>query len=720
MSSESHHFVATCPGGLEGLLADELTRLGAADVSRQQGGVGFSGPLELAYRACLWSRVGNRILLPLARFAATDAEALYAGARELDWTAVMQPGATIAVRFGGIRPAVGHTHYGSLKVKDALVDSMRAATGERPDVDVEHADLRVHVYQVGEAVTLSLDLSGESLHRRGYRRPGGLAPLKENLAAAMLLRAGWPEIAAAGGPLVDPFCGSGTLLVEGALMAGDVAPGLLRTQWGFLGWQGHDDACWKGLVDEALERREQGLQAVPPVIGYDHDAQAVRAALQTVADADLTGTIHVERRELARLQAPAKASAPGLVITNPPYGERLGSDASLVPLYARLGELLRREFPGWTAMVLNGAGAELGLRPDRRWSVRNGPIQCSLERFVLGETGPTAAGTADGEEEAAASLVNRVRKNRRRLKGWLKRTGVSCYRLYDADIPEYALAVDRYQTLEAGPWLHVQEYAAPKSVDARDAGRRLRQALGALPAAAEVAPEQVALKVRQRQKGKAQYQRQGHEGRYYTVDEGGARLLVNFTDYLDTGLFLDHRPVRGWIGANVAGRSFLNLFAYTGAATVHAARGGASRTTSVDLSKTYLDWARRNLEANGQQAGNVHRLVHADCLEWLRENAEARGDPGYDVILLDPPSFSNSARMKATLDVQRDHAALIHAATRLLNDEGVLIFSTNLRRFHLETDALRGLRLEDCTDWSIPPDFQRNHRIHRCWFIHRC
>ncbi len=718
MSSEPHHYVATCPGGLEGLLADELGRLGAVDVTRQQGGVGFNGPLEVAYRACLWSRVGNRVLLPLARFAAADAEALYAGARELDWTAVMRPGATIAVRFGGIRPAVGHTHYGSLKVKDALVDSVRAVTGERPDVDVEHADVRVHVYQVGEAVTLSLDLSGESLHRRGYRRPGGAAPLKENLAAAMLLRAGWPDIAEGGGALVDPFCGSGTLLVEGAFMAGDVAPGLLRTRWGFLGWQGHDEDCWKRLVDEALERREQGLPRVPPIIGYDHDAQAVRTALQTVADADLNGVVHVERRELARLAAPPAATVPGLVITNPPYGERLGSDASLVPLYARLGEVLRREFPGWTAMVLNGAGAELGLRPDRRWTVRNGPIQCSLERFVLGDASEPATDAATGAADAAEPLVNRVRKNQRRLKGWLKRTGTSCYRLYDADIPEYALAVDRYQTLEAGPWLHVQEYAAPKSVDARDAGRRLRQALAALPGATGVAPDQVALKVRRRQKGKAQYQRQGQEGRFYTVEEAGARLLVNFTDYLDTGLFLDHRPVRQWIHGHAGGRAFLNLFAYTAAASVHAALGGAASTTSVDLSRTYLDWARRNLELNGHTPGRVHRLIHADCLAWLR-SAAGKGDARYDVILLDPPSFSNSARMNTTLDVQRDHVDLIQAAARLLSGDGVLIFSTNLRRFRLDADALAGLSVEDHSDWSIPPDFQRNQRIHRCWFIRR-
>lgn len=707
-----HEFIATCPGGLEGLLAAELEALGADDVARRQGGVGFAGPLEVAYRACLWSRVGNRVLLPLARYAAADAEALYAGAREVPWPEVVSPEATVAVTFGGVRPAVSHTHYGSLRVKDALVDCFREATGRRPDVDVEQPGVRVHAYQVGEAVTLSLDLSGESLHRRGYRRPGVAAPLKENLAAAMLLRGGWPAVARDGGALVDPFCGSGTLVIEAALMAGDVAPGLLRSYWGFRGWRGHDEACWQGLVAEARQRREHGLQHLPAIAGYDRDTQAVRTAIRAVADAGLTGSVHVERRELADAAPPGSRSAAGLVASNPPYGERLDSDPSLVPLYARFGEILRQRFPGWQAVVLNGAGAELGLRPDKSWTVRNGPILCRLERFVI------AAGGDEAGAAAAEPLANRIRKNRRRLRSWLKRSGVSCYRVYDADIPEYALAADVYETVEEGPWLHVQEYAPPRSVDARDAARRLRQAMAALPEANGVPPEHMALKVRAPQKGLAQYRRQGHEGRFHTVEEYGARLRVNFTDYLDTGLFLDHRPVRQWIRDNIAGGSFLNLFAYTGAATVQAALGGSRETTSVDLSATYLDWARSNLEANGLAEGRNHELVRADCTEWLRKAAGERARQ-YDLILLDPPSFSNSKRMQGTLDVQRDHAELIRLAMQLLADGGVLVFSTNLRRFRLEESALEDLRVTDCTDWSIPPDFRRNRRIHHCWFIRR-
>lgn len=703
-------FIATCPGGLEGLLGTELEGLGAQEVARQSGGVGFTGPVATAYRVCLWSRLANRVLMPVARFTAGDADALYRGAREVDWNALLVPEGTVAVSFGGARPAIGHSHYASQRIKDALVDRLRAETGRRPDVDPRDADARVHAYQAGEEVTLSLDLAGQSLHRRGYRPAGVTAPLKENLAAAMLIRADWPRIAAQGGPLLDPFCGSGTLPIEAALMAGDVAPGLLRTHWGFQGWRGHDPGAWQALVDEALARRDRGLNALPPLVGYDHDAGAVRRALQAVAAASLTGHVHIERRELDGAWPPPRSPAPGLLASNPPYGERVASDPVIGPLYARFGEILRQRFAGWQAIVLNGAGVELGLRPDRSWTVRNGPIDCRLERFVLAEA------AAAEQPEPGRELANRVHKNRRHLRGWLKRTGVTCVRLYDADIPEYALAVDRYDTLEEGPWLHVQEYAPPRTVAPRDAARRLRQALLVLPEATEVAPEQMTLKVRQPQKGREQYQRQGHGGRFHTVVEHGARLRVNFTDYLDTGLFLDHRPVRQWLAEHCDGARFLNLFAYTGAATVHAALGGAAATTSVDLSKTYLDWTRANLEANGFTAGATHALVRADAREWLGRAAEA-GDQVFDCILLDPPSFSNSSQMRGTLDIQRDHVDLVQRTLRLLAPGGVLIFSTNRRRFRLDAAALDGCAVTEATDWSLPPDFRRHRGIHQCWFI---
>ena len=705
--TDSQAYFATVAGGFEALLAEELAGLGAAGCAPARGGVRFGGTLQLAYRACLWSRLANRILMPLLDVDIDDEDGLYAAARSVNWLRHLRPDSTLAVDFGGVRAVVSHSRYGALRVKDAVVDSVREATGERPSVDTTRPDLRINAFVLERRLTLSLDLSGESLHRRGYRVPGAVAPLKENLAAAILVRAGWPEVAAAGGALLDPMCGSGTFPIEAAWMAGDVAPGLLRTHFGFHGWRGHDDSLWKGLLDEALERQEAGLPRLPPVVGYDADAAAVRLALGNVERAGLRGRVHVERRELER--AEPVGNAPGLVVVNPPYGERLQQQSALAPLYARLGEVLRSRFAGWRAVVLTGADLPLGLRPERSWQVRNGPIECRLERFALHPD--------DGRDEAAAApLVNRIRKNMRRLRPWLQRSAAGCYRVYDADIPEFALAVDLYHTEEEGRWLHVQEYAAPASIDGRDAGRRLRVALGALPEVLEVPAERMAFKVRQRQKGAGQYRRHGQGGRFLTVREGEARLRVNLTDYLDTGLFPDHRVVRAYIGESASGRRFLNLFCYTAAATVHAALGGARESVSVDLSRTYLDWAGDNLRANGLEPGGRHRLIRADCLAWLRDPAR-RQAPKFDLILLDPPSFSNSSRMAGTLDVQRDHAGLIEAAMALLSADGELLFSNNLRRFRLDPPVERDYRVADRTRWSIPPDFARNPRIHHCFSI---
>lgn len=699
-----HRLFATAPRGLENLLVDELRTMGAADAREQRGGVSFTADLELAYRACLWSRVANRILLPLAEFPAGDADALYQGALDVDWSSHLAVGGTLAVDVTGVRPAIGHSRYAAQRVKDAVVDQFRERTGERPSVNTERPSIRINVHLVQDQATMALDLSGESLHRRGYRVAGAAAPLKENLAAAVLLRGGWPEIAAAGGPLLDPMCGSGTLLIEAAWIAGDVAPGLLRTYFGFLGWRNHADETWKALVDEALERQEAGEVRIPPIVGYDQDAAAVRTAMDNVRRAGLAGLVHVERRELGRAEPPS-GQHPGLVAVNPPYGERLGEAQALVPLYARLGGLLRERFPGWQVVVLSGAEAEIGLKPERAWTVYNGPIRCRLERFQIAEA------AAGGASVKAEDLANRLRKNRRSLAGWLKQGGISCYRLYDADIPEYALAVDVYGT-EEGDWLHVQEYAPPSSVNPADARARLRAALATIPQALDIPPERMVYKLRQRQKGSDQYRRQADSGRYLEVREGPCRLWVNLTDYLDTGLFLDHRPVRDFVRVQAAGKRVLNLFCYTGATTVHAAVGGARATDSVDLSRTYLDWAERNLRLNDMH-GKAHRLLRADCREWL---LEGRGGP-YELIFLDPPSFSNSKRMEGTLDVQRDHVELIRNAARLLTPDGLLIFSTNLRRFRLDTEQLAGLRAEDRTAWSIPRDFRRNQRIHQCWFI---
>ncbi len=720
MSVEVHDFFATAPKGVEPLLTEELRRLGAAEVTPGRGGAAFRGPLAVAYRACLWLRTANRVLLPLAAFPAADADALYQGVYSIPWEEHLTPAGTLAVDFVSDRSGVTHTRYGAQRVKDGLVDRFRQQCGQRPSVARHRPELRVNCHVRRDQAAVSLDLSGESLHQRGYREAAVIAPLKENLAAALLLKAGWPEVAAAGGPLVDPLCGSGTLPIEAAGIAADIAPGLWRTYWGFLGWLQHDPDLWETLLDEACRRREAGLGRVPVIVGCDHDPRAVRAAVINADRAGVRSLIRFECGELRQVKAPA-GCPPGLVIANPPYGERLGEGPALASLYAQLGELLKERFTGWRAAVFTGSpelGKRMGLRARKVNAFYNGPLACKLLSFSVAPEYFVDREAADARAQATArraalaegaeTFANRLRKNRHNLSRWARREGVTCYRLYDADIPEYAVAVDIYEC-----WVQVQEYEAPPSVDKDKALRRLEQMMAVIPSVLEIPPENVLLKVRRRQQGSSQYGKLADQTRFYPVREGSCRFLVNFTDYLDTGLFLDHRLTRRLLGELAAGRRFLNLFAYTGTATVYAALGGARATTSVDMSRTYLDWARRNLELNGL-AGPRHQLVQADCLAWL-DTARER----YELIFLDPPTFSNSKRMAGSFDVQRDHAELIRRTVRLLAPAGVLIFANNNRRFRIDREALADLQLEELTRRTIPKDFHRNPRIHHCWRIER-
>ncbi len=724
---------ATSPKGLEGLLADELRQLGAGGVRETRAGVSFEGDLRIAYRACLWSRLANRILLPLASFTAATPEALYDGVQTISWEDHLAVDDSLAVDFTTSQSRISHSQYGALKAKDAIVDQFRERYGRRPNVERIRPALRINIYLHRDEATVSIDLSGESLHRRGYRGEAMAAPMKENLAAAVLLRAGWPAVAEAGGPLIDPLCGGGTLLIEGALLAADIAPGMDREYFGFLGWRGHDAALWQTLKDEAAERRGAGLLKMPPIIGFDADRHAVHAAVENAARAGLTGYVHVERRELADCTPPAgQDGRPGLLATNPPYGERLGDVSELQYLYAHLGEQIKTRFAGWRAAVLTGnpeLGKRMGLRARKMYALYNGALECKLLCFEVEpqwfvtprEPGAPETAAVITLTPGAEMFANRLRKNLKKLGSWAKRENISCYRLYDADMPEYAVAVDIYQGTQSPSssgghklWVHVQEYQAPKDIVPAKSEARLQEVLSAIPPVLEIPPEQMFLKVRRRQKGAAQYERLAENREFHEVDEGGLRFLVNFSDYLDTGLFLDHRLTRALLRDLAYGRHFLNLFAYTGTATVYAAAGAAASTTTVDMSRTYLDWARKNLALNGYSDAR-HHYIQADCLEWVKDVGKEK--MRYGLIFLDPPSFSNSARMDATFDVQRDHAALLAATARLLAPGGVLIFSNNLRSFKMNHEVLPGLHIEDISRSTIPEDFARNPRIHHCWKI---
>ena len=726
MSAAPLRFLASSPRGLADLLARELAACGAHEVRERSTGVAFSGALESAYRACLWSRIANRVYLELAVFEARDAGEFYAGVARLNWTAHLAPGATLACDFSGRHPAITHTHFGALKLKDGIVDALRAATGARPDIDTARPAVRVHAHAHGTQITLALDLAGESLHRRGYRGAAGEAPLKENVAAGVLLRAGWEALAAQGAEFLDPLCGSGTLPIEAALIAAGRAPGLTREYFGFLGWRGHDGPLWEHLLAEALGRIRADDAVTATIRGRDRDAAAIRAARANAARAGVDGLVQLGVGALAdAAPLPGRAAErPGLVCANPPYGVRLEDLEGARTVHRELGAVLRERFAGWQAAILTGSpalGLELGLRAHRTHTLWNGSIECRLLRIEVGAASERAPGTlgkgiAHLRDSAGARMFsNRLAKNLKRLRGWARREEVSCYRIYDADMPEYAFAIDQYRTLEpAEDWLYVQEYAAPAEIEREAVQRRRGEVLASLPEATGVPPERIRVRTRRRTPRGEQYGKLDARETFHVVAEAGLKFRVNFDDYLDTGLFLDHRMTRARLRAAARGASFLNLFAYTGTATVYAAAGGARDSVSVDLSRTYLEWARENLALNGFAAA-PHALIQADCREWLA--AAGRDTRRFDLVFLDPPTFSNSKRMEGVLDVARDHPALIDACARLLSPGGLLVFSTNAQRFKLAEDLAARYAIRDVSAATLPEDFARNPRIHRCYEI---
>jgi 23S rRNA (guanine2445-N2)-methyltransferase / 23S rRNA (guanine2069-N7)-methyltransferase len=685
-------FFATCAKALEPLVADELRALGAGDVVPTRAGVSFTGTLETAYRACLWSRIASRVLMPLATVEASDQDALYAGVRTIRWTEHVGPDDTIAVD-------ANH----ALKVKDAIVDQIRDETGRRPSVDTDAPDLRINVYEHAGRATISIDLSGDSLHRRGWRPAAVDAPLKENLAAAILTIAGWPAHAAAGDPLCDPMCGSGTLPIEAALMAADEAPGLQRARFGFHGWRGHDAALWQRLSDEARARKRP---IVSKLFGFDRDERAVKVARDNARRAGVGDAIDFRVVELADATAPAETG--GVVVMNPPYGERLGETLALGALYEQIGSILRHRFTGWHAWVLTSnpeLQKKIGLRSSQKHVLFNGPLECRLLDLPIATEAPKMPLRPRSSVRAEA-FANRLRKNFKHLEKWAAREDVHCYRVYDADLVEYAVAVDLYEKSA-----HVQEYAPPATIDPARAEERLGDIIALVPEVLGIAATDVHVKQRRRQKPTDQYGRMAARGKKLQVREGGHQFLVNLSDYLDTGLFLDHRRIRAMIEELARGKSFLNLFAYTGSATVYAAKGGARSSVSVDLSNTYSEWASENLALNYVNA-RTHELVRSDVDKFL---ATERGR--YDLIFCAPPTFSNSKGAERDFDVQRDHVDLIRACVRLLANDGVLLFSNHFRKFKMSVDAMAELRLDNISKKTLPLDFQRDPRFHNSWRI---
>ncbi len=736
-------FVATCPKGFERLLADELIELGTPQVRPLAGQVSFGGEVKDAYRACLWSRLASRVLLVLARVGARDADELYEGVSSVAWEAQLAPGATFAVDAHGTNAALRNTQFIALRAKDAIVDRVFSATGARPLTDPARPDLTVSVRLGGQRATISLDLAGEPLFRRGYdvRTDARVAPLRPDYAAALLAAGGWGRLVRRGAPaLIALWAGQGSVLVEAAQAALDRAPGLLRARWGFAGWAGHDAAAWRGLLDEADARAEAGEKNACSLMVSDARPGAAAACRQALRAAGLP----VE----PAFCSPADAAGAGEALVTCDLS--WVAETALATEAAALADL--STLSGRPVVTLSrGAAVDAALsrEPASVTGVIVGRDAASIRVYEApGEAAAPVTVEVAGERvpvlvSASEQFARRLAKVARLRARWARREDVTCYRVYDADLPDYAVAIELYEGSETpGRWLQVSEYAAPRGVDPELAHRRLLDVLAIAPRALGVAPADVSVRVRTRARGGSQYAdeartperpRPGRPSRRagrvelpagaHLVDEGGLTFEVNFDARHDCGIFLDHRDTRARIREMMkqtkGSKRFLNLFAYTGTATVYAADGGAKHTTTVDLSRPSLDWARRNMARNGF-SGSEHEFVQADVLAWVTEQRHTRNR--WDLIFCDVPTFSNSARMRrASFDVQRDHAELIIGVSRLLVRGGRAIFSCNLRSFKPDAEKLEraGVWLTDITAETIPEDFARNRKVHHAYLVER-
>lgn len=756
-------FIATCPKGFEKLLAEELASFHIPQVRQLRGQVAFGGELADAYRACLWSRLASRVLLVLARVGAADADALYEGVQSIDWSVHLAPGATFVIDSHGTNDNLRNTQFVALRSKDAISDQLFSARGMRPVVNTDAPDVIVDVRLQRERATVSIDLTGEPLFHRGYdsRAARKVAPLRADYAAMVLAAGRWYRNVRHGAPVLAAlWAGQGAVLVEAAAEALDRAPGLLRARWGFEGWAGHDADAWDELLAEADERATAGEKNSLALYACDTRPgaeAACRGALRAAGlDCELTFAPAAEVLDAARA-----AGDDALVTCDLSWlsEDDLALEASaLTAMSAAAGMNV-------AALVRDSSvDAAVQAAPAEVFDVIQGREPAYVRCFdaVPGQAAPEPACVtlAGGERvpvlvPASDQFAARLAKVAKLRAKWARREDVSCYRVYDADLPDYAVAIELYQGLDGkGRWLQVSEYAAPKEIDADLARRRLMDVLAIAPRVMGIDPSNVNLRVRTRARGGSQYadegsaaatpaagefsrlrgQRADMRNRHkpsltdlprgaHLIDEGGLTFEVNFSARLDCGIFLDHRDtraeVREMMKKTLGSKRFLNLFAYTGTATCYAADGGAKFTTTVDLSRPSLDWARRNMARNGF-TGPEHEFVQADVIQWVSEQRHTRNR--WDLVFCDVPTFSNSQRMKkSSWDVQRDHSELIIGVSRLLTRNGCAIFSCNLRGFKPDTEALSkaGVVLEDITASTIPEDFKRNAKIHHAYIVRR-
>ncbi|XPF95045.1 bifunctional 23S rRNA (guanine(2069)-N(7))-methyltransferase RlmK/23S rRNA (guanine(2445)-N(2))-methyltransferase RlmL [Colwellia sp. RE-S-Sl-9] len=707
-----YQFLALTSPGIEVLLFEEVKKLGGESVVQKPEGVYFSASLEVGYHICLWTRLSSRVLLKLGEGDANNKDELFKAASLINWSEVFSNKQTFSIDFVGQSEEIRNTQFGGLTIKDAIVDHFRDNDLDRPSVQKSNPDISFQARLLRNSVAIYLDFSGRGLFQRGYRQNSGAAPLKENLAAAIIQRSGW--LADTTKPLLDPMCGSGTILIEAVSMAAGLAPAVDREKWGFENWLNHSPAVWENVLASAVEATNTGLATVKvKVFGNDIDSRVIHTAQQNARMAKLQQYIDFSCKDSTKLNN--AFGKEGTILFNPPYGVRIGELPELVENFALFGKKLKAQFLNWRVVILT-ANVELlsmlKLATFKRYKFKNGPLDCQLALYNIDakQADKDASNPNADFDQKDSAFANRLVKNKKGLKNWLKKEQIECYRLYDADIPEYNVAVDIYNE-----YVVIHEYAAPSTIDEDKAAKRLQEVIYFTPKVLNIPTSQVVLKTRAKQKGKNQYEKVDKSQQSIVVTEYGAKLKVNLWDYLDTGLFLDHRKTRQIVAQKAKNKTLLNLFAYTGSVSLQAALHGASEVTTVDMSKTYLDWAQDNFTLN-KLSGHKYQFVQADCLQWLKNNKQT-----FDVVFIDPPTFSNSKRMEDSFDVQRDHVDLITDGLKSLAEGGELIFTNNKRNFKMDFEAMEtlGVKATEITEQTRDKDFLRNKHIHNSWLITR-
>ena len=718
--AKSYRFFVTCPSGFEYQLVKELKNIQPSlPIEQKQGGAEFTGAFSDGIKVCLWSRIAGKVFLALEDFNPHDEKEIYERAKRIKWSDFFCKEKTIAVDTTSLSRTFNNASYLSLLVKDGISDHFRTIAGSRPMVDKQDADVRINLFVSKNNATLSLDISGGSLHQRGYRRKGAIAPLKENLAAALLERAGWQKNSADESPaFVDPMCGSGTFLIEAAMIASNTAPGLLRKNFSFRHLRQFKNEEWKTLLDEAHNARN--LENLSPVriFGFDIDEKAVKIAKENIISAGFSSFINVKKANIADIEKHLdKNLKPGLVAINLPYGKRLGSEEDLSELYHLAGEKIKENFEGFKVIALSGdeeLSRNLGMKPLQVNSVYNGSIKSVSAIFSIDTRYREKNSFHENEKtETPASvyfsemLANRLKKNIKALKKWKTKENITCYRIYDADMPEYSASIDFYED----KFLYIQEYAPPSEIPLKKADRRLKELIYTAQNITGIDYKNINVRQKKRQKRGDQYKKRGDEGLYEIIHEGGLSFYVNFYDYLDTGIFLDHRIIRNKIRELSEGKKMLNLFSYTGTASVYACAGGALSTTSVDANSAYCSWTERNFVLNKMNL-EKNRIIKADCMDFLEKEREL-----YDIIFIDPPTFSNSKSREGFFDIQADHPRLIGMAAEKLKEDGIIIFSSNFKKFKLDDNISKLFFTSNITEQTVSPDFERHGYSRHCWII---